>query len=176
MKNRLAFTISEVLIAAFIMAMLFVGTIGVYMFIERAFGTKTAELALQQDVNNIVSKIIRGYKEGGNIVGLRSAASFTLPVVTPAGNRIQYVGSDGWTRSYFLSGNTIQYTSPTQWPNQNTVYTARSGSSITLRFWEPSGSGDHETIGIYLGILRSSGGRVISGSASTYINIRNLQK
>lgn len=176
MRKKPAFTTIEALIAAVIMAMIFGGISGAYMLLKGVVVTKTSESNLQQDVTKIAAKIIRGYEEQGGIVGLRSAVSFTLPVVVPAGSSIQYVGTDGQTRNYSLSGNTIQYTSPTQSPVQQVVYTAPAGASITLRFWEPAGSGGHETIGVYLGVSQLSGNRTISGSISTYINIRNLPK
>ena len=176
MNSKRAFTTTEILISTFILIMIFACTFGAFTLVKAVSQYKSAEIALQQNANVIVSKIIRGYTEGGNIVGLRSAASFTIPAATPAGSKIEYVGKDGNTRSYFLSGNTIQYVSPAQSPNQQVVYTAMSAQSVTLRFWETAGSIDHETVGIYLSISQALGNRTASGSVSTYVNLRNTPK
>ena len=174
MRNKMSFTTTEVLISSVIIVILFACTIGAFMMVKGLFRDKIAEYGLQQSSNTILTKIIRGYKEGGNIVGLRSAVSFSLPVVTPAGSRIDYVGKDGNTRSYFLSVNTIQYSSPTQWPNQRTIYTAPAGATIVLRFWYASA--DRETAGIYFALLQPAGKRTVSGSVSTYVNLRNMPR
>ncbi|MFA5146465.1 MAG: type II secretion system protein [Candidatus Omnitrophota bacterium] len=176
MRNKSAFSTIEVLVSTVIVTLIFASTIGAFMLVKGVFRDKEAEINLQQNVNTIAARIIRGHPEQGSIVGLRSAVSFTIPVVTPAGSRIQYTGTDDNVRSYFLNGNSIIYASPTQSPNQQTIYTAPPGSSVTLRFWEPAGVTDNETVGIYIAVSRQIGNRTISGSLSTYINLRNVPK
>ena len=122
LRNKRAFTIVEVLVSSFIILTIFTSTVIASIFLKKAYDTWIVEVNAQQDCNLIISKVIRGNSEGGNLVGLRSAKSFTLPVVTPAGSRIDYIGKDGNTRSYFLNGNTIQYISPTQSPSQQMIY------------------------------------------------------
>ena len=174
MRNNKAFTITEALFSSFIIVIIFASTIGTSVFIKKVSWVWMAEVNAQQACDAMASKIIRGNNEEGNLVGLRSAKSFTLPVVTPAGSRIDYIGADGNTRSYFLSGSTIQYISPTQSPNQKTVYTAQSGQTVSLTFWEPTGMSDHQTIGVQ--VLVSQASPPATGRVTTYINLRNTSK
>ena len=177
LRNAKAFTMVEVLVSSAIIAIIFASTIGAFLLVKKVSWTWIAKANVQQTCNMIASKIIRGNSEGGNFVGLRSAVSLhngSLPVVTPAGSRIDYDGADGNTRSYFLSGNTIQYISATQSPNQQTVYTAQPGQTVLLTFWEPTGMSDHQTIGIQVSVSQTE--PLVTGRVTTYINLRNMSK
>ena len=174
LRNKKAFTVVEVLISSSIVVIIFASTLGAFILLKKVSWTWIAEVNVQQTCSTIAAKIIRGNGESGNLVGLRSAKSFTLPVVTPAGSRINYAGMDGNTRSYFLSGSTIQYISPTQSPNQQTVYTAKPFQAIALTFWEPTGISDHQTVGIQVSVSQTKPS--VTGRVTTYINLRNMSK
>jgi len=163
---------AELAIAAALSAVLFASSIGSYLFVKTALYNKFIEYNLTRDVNMILKRVTAGVKEGSLFHGLRSASSFTITGVSA----INYVGSDNNTRQYYLNGNSLVYSSPAQWPNQKTVYTAPAGSTFTVRFWEPAGYSDHETVGIYIGVSQTVGSRTVSGAVSTYVNTRNMPK
>lgn len=170
-KNR-AETFVELLIAGAIAAILFASAIGAFIFLKNVRNYSIIESNLQRDVNVAINRMVRNIKEGGAIQGLRAGRSFTIPSI----NRINYIGSDGVTRSYYVSGNSIIYESPLQSPAQSAVFTAPAGSAITLRFWEPASYLGRETVGIYIGVTKQVLERTVSGSVSTYVNLRNVAK
>jgi hypothetical protein len=174
LRNKKAFTTVEVLVSSVIIVLIFASTIGTFILVKSVSREWIAEVNVQQTCSALALKIIRGNSEEGNFVGLRSARSFTLPVVVPAGSRIDYVGADGNTRSYFLNGNTIQYISPTQSPNQQAVYSAQASQAVTLTFWEPAGISDHQTVGIQVSVSQAE--PPVTGRVTTYINLRNMPK
>jgi len=171
-KYNRGFTLAEITVAAAITVVLFASSTGSYLFMKTALYGKFVEYNLTRDVNMALKRITAGVNEGSVLYGLRSASSFTITNVST----ISYVGSDNNTRQYYPNGSSLIYSSPAQVPNQRTVYTAPPGSTFTLRFWEPSGYSGHETVGIYIGVSQPVGGKTVSGSVSTYVNIRNLSK
>lgn len=171
-KHSVGFTFAEVIIVVAITALLFVSSVGSYLFIKTALYNKFVEYNLIRDSNMMLKMIAAGVKEGALFHGLRSASGFTLANASD----MSYVSTDNNTRRYFLNNNSLVYSSPAQWPNQRTVYTAPAGSAFTVRFWEPAGYSGHQTVGIYIGISRTVGPRTVSGAVSTYVNIRNLPK
>jgi hypothetical protein len=174
--NKRAHTLTELLIAGSIAILLVASVLGAFMLIKSIYTHGMANYFLQRDVDTLMAKIVRGSKESTGTYGLRSAVSFTIPSATPAGSRIDFVGTDADTRTYFLNNNTIIYNSPTQAPNQQVIYTPPSNSTVTLLFWEPGGYIDHELVGIYLAVSQQVGGRNASGSITTYVNLRNVPK
>lgn len=174
-RNR-GFTLTEFLIAGFVAVLLFGSVWGTFVTSRSVFTTSLEAAGLQRDVNVVMQKIIRGRTEGSDLSGLRSSESFIIPVATPPGSEIDFTGTDNQQRRYFLSGKSIVYSSPVLFPSQRTIYTAPADTDITLRFWEPAGYMDNETVGIYVSISKQSGGKTISGSLSTYLNLRNIQK
>lgn len=180
MHNRRSYTLTETLVASVIIIMLITSTLGCFLLIKNLYRSSAVEYSLQRDVNAIMDRIIRGRKEAGGRFGLRSALSYTLPVTIPAGSDISFVHTDGGTRRYFLNGNIIAYISPTQSPNQQNIYMAPSGAALTLTFWEAAPLDplltDPETIGVYVALSRQIDGKTFSGSAVTYVNLRNVPK
>ncbi|MDD5136015.1 MAG: hypothetical protein PHX20_00680 [Candidatus Omnitrophica bacterium] len=174
MSNRRAHTIAEVLVAAVIAVIFFTSAMGVFVMAKRFYASGMSGQELQRDVDRILNRIIRGLEEGGTRYGTRSGASFTSPIADIT--RLDFVGTDGNTRSIYLTAGGIVYESPTQAPNQQVIYTPPANSVLTLRFWEPAGYADHETVAIYIGLSKQVSGKVTSGSLTTYVNLRNIAK
>ena len=173
--NNKAFTITELLVTSVIILLIYGSAIGAYLIIQGTYQGWMTEYNMQRNVNLVMLRIQRGVREDTGIFGLRSAVSYTLPVVNPAASEIDFVGTDGNTRRYFLrNNNSIIYESPTQSPRQQTVYTVPAGSSITLQFWKPRSDG--ETVEVYLSVSKRTQNRNVSGSLLTYVNLRNMPK
>ena len=170
--NRKGYTLAEILTASAVAVLILGSIVGAYLVARTAINYSLAKYELDRDVDNVLVRIVKGAKEGASAWGLRSASGITLPAVT----ELRYTGTDGRIRRYYLNGNSIVYDSPTQWPNLKTIYAAPAGTAVTLRFWEPAGYSDHETIGIYIALLRQVVGVTASSSITTYVNIRNLPK
>lgn len=158
--------------ASVLSVVLFASVIGIFVVTKTLYLTGMTDQEFQRDVDWVMGRMVAGLKEGGARYGLRPAVSFTIPGVT----EIDFAGTDGGVRKYYLSANSVVYESPAQTPNVQTIFTAPSGAVVTLRFWEPAGYPDHQTIGIYLAIIKQVSGRNISGSLTTYVNLRNLPK
>ena len=133
----------------------------------------SADQDLQQTANVIMNKIIKGGSEPGGIFRLSEATSYTITSIS----ELRFVGTDGTERRYFLNnaGNQILYRHPTASGTQDQVmYTAPTGTTLTLRFWPLAGSTyANITIGIDVRLSRSVNGRTVTGSVTTLINIRN---
>lgn len=170
-----AHTLTELLIASTILIILFASCFGTFILTKTICYTSTAEYEIQRDVNTIMTRIIKGVKEQTDVFGLRSAKSYSIPSVS----QINFVGIDNNTRSYLLNNNAITYISPMQSPQQKTIYTAPADSDSILRFWNPYAgqiNNDNATVGIYLSVSRRVGDRTVSGSSSTYVNLKNMPK
>ena len=170
MLGKKAYTLAEFMVASFIVVILFTSTLGVYVMIRAFSSSSIAEENLQRDINGVMSQIVRGMKENGGFYGLRSAVSVTSLSLA----KIDYKGTDGNVREYNLSNGALIYTSPTASPKVQTIYSAPANSTITLQFWWAST--DQETVGMYLSVTQRVADRPISGSVSTYVNLRNMQK
>jgi hypothetical protein len=170
MLNRKAQTLSELLIASVITVIIVTSAMGIFVVSKTFYATSMAGQELQRDVNGIVERLGRGVAENWAKTGLRSAVSFTIQSVS----HVNFTGMDGNTREYYLSSGGIIYASPEQLPNPRTIYSAPANSTLTLRFWKPYA--DYETIGIYVSLAKIVSGRTISGSLTTFVNIKNLPK
>ena len=169
---RSGHTLTEALIVSVVAVILFTSALGVFVVTKTMYSSSIAAQDLQRDANRVLNRIVKGLEEGGVRYGLRSAVSYTIPLVT----QIDFIGTDGNTRRYYLGSGGIVYESPTQSPSVQTIYTVPTGSTFTLRFWEPAGYLDHETVGVYISITKQASNRIVSGSLSTYVNVRNLPK
>lgn len=176
MTNDRGHTLTELMISAVMIIVIVASVIGAFVTAKWICDFSLAQQGLQRDVAYIAEKIIvRNPKDSSGIYALRSAASFNIPLATPSGSRIDFTGTDGNTRSYFVSNNSILYNSPTQSPNQQTVYTAPANSTLTLLFWYPSEYIDNKTVGISVSVSQTLGGnKTVSGSVTTYVNLRNM--
>ena len=169
-----AYTLTEILVVCVITVILFASVIGTFVVASNLYDSGMAAQNLQRDVNGVLSRIVRGTREGGTRYGLRSAVSFAWPI-TPT-SEIDFTGADNKVRKYYLSSGSIMYQSPTETSNLQTIYTPPAKSTVTLRFWQPLGSIDNETVTIYLAVTRQISGRTISGSLMTNVNLRNMPK
>lgn len=172
MTAKRAFTLPEILTASVIIVILFASAIGTFVMVKAFASSSMSEQELQRDIDVIMGRIVRGMKEGTDLFGLRSAKSFTIPSIA----EIDFTGTDANIRKYYLSGASIVYESPAVSPAIQTVYIAPAGATVILRFWEPAGYMDHETVGVYICVTKQAGGKTVSGSLSTYVNLRNIPK
>jgi hypothetical protein len=166
------YTLAELLVASVLIIILLASSLGAYLFASVVANQTMAQSRLARDVNAVTARLIKGFREGASAYGLRSGSGYTLPQVT----EIDYAGIDGNTRKFYLSGNSIVYSSPALIPDTQTIYTAPAGAALTLRFWQPSGYVDNETVGIYFSISQNVNGIPMSASVSTYVNLRNVPK
>lgn len=160
------------MITSAILVILFASTIGVFLMVKSFSLSSIAEQNLQRDLDIVMNRIVRGAKEGGNLYGLRSAVSADIPVIT----EIDFKGADNQARKYYISNGALIYESPTASPARQTIYTPPANSTMNLRFWEAAGYIDHETFGIYISVTQNAVGKTVSGSLSTYVNLRNIVK
>ncbi|MFA5143861.1 MAG: hypothetical protein WC522_06840 [Candidatus Omnitrophota bacterium] len=172
MLDKRAHTLTEILVSSMIIVIFFMSAIGVFVMAKTFYASCMDGQQLQRDVNLVMDKMIKGMKEGGVRYGERSAVSFTAPIATIT--RLEFVGTDGQTRRYYLASGGIVYESPTQNPNVQTIYTTPANSAITLCFWQPAGYLDNQTVAIYLAVTKNVSGKTSVGSLATYINLRNL--
>lgn len=171
-KNFKGETLTEVLISTVIAALLLASAMGAFLIVKNVINYSIAEYNLQRDAGIIINRVTRNIEELSSAYGLRSGASFTIPSVS----EIDYVDTLGNTRKYYLSGNSIIYENMAIFSSQQTLYSANPDVNITLRFWEPYGYGSRETVGLYISLVQQIGSRTVSGSASTYVNLRNIPK
>lgn len=168
---------TELLVASVIIVMLMASVFGAFLLIKEVYRDSIASSNLQRGVDTLLATMIRGTKEqGGGTFGLRSAVSIPSPGLfpSPGQNTISFVGTDTNTRRFFLSNNTVVYDSPTQNPNQRIIYTAPANSNITLRFI--SASIDQQIVYVYISVTQQIGGKTVTGSAETNVNLRNMPK
>ena len=175
-SNKAGYTLAEALIVSSILILVIASTIGVVIMSRLICDTGIKEISLQRDANMALERMVRGVKEPSDTFGLRNAKSFTVPAATPAGSEIDFVSSDGTTRKFLLSGSSIAYQSPTISPNSKNIYTAPENCTIMLRCWKVTAYPDNETAGIYVALSQTVGGRLLTGSVSTYVNVRNMDK
>jgi hypothetical protein len=165
---------AELLVASVLIVILFTATLGAFVLAKNIYSDSIATSHLQRDVDGLLARITRGMQETGGSYGLRSGVSYTLPAVSPAGSRIDFIGVDDITRSYFLNNNTIVYSSLTQSPVQQVIYTPPPNSNITLGF--ANVSMDQQVVYIYIAVSRQIGNRTVVGSIATNVNLRNAPK
>jgi len=180
MADKKGFTLTEVMIVSILTVVIFTSALGVFVMARNLYVSSLASQELQRDASLIMTQILKGSEGGTTRYGVRAASGFTPP--TSSLDRLDYTGTDGNTRSLYLSSGTIVYESPTESPTTHTLYAAPAGTVLTLWFWEPVNSSgtllypDHEIISIYVGITKTVSGRTMSGSLATSVNIRNLPK
>jgi prepilin-type N-terminal cleavage/methylation domain-containing protein len=170
-SNEKGFTLAELLVAIGLSA-LFTGFVFAALISSRQICTSnTANQELQQTTNVVMNKIIKGGLEPGGIFRLSEATSYTIASI----NDLHFFGTDGNERRYFQTGASLMYRHPTANGTQDeTLYTAPTGTTLTLRFWTLAGSSyTNIAVGIDVGLARVVNGRNASGSATTMINIRN---
>ena len=167
----------ELMVAVFIAVILIGIATSAYILVQRAYSVDSAGSWLQNSANAVLTKIIKGETEPGGVFRLSEATSYNIVSIS----ELHFTGTDG-TERWFRLDNTstsVIYHYPTSaGTTDETIYTAPSGATITLRFSTPVGpqySG--VVVGIDVAIFQNqsiSGAiKTVSGSASTYVNIRN---
>ena len=173
--NNRAFTLVEIMIAATIAVIVIGIVLGFYSFSNQAYSMGVSRQQLQDDANIILTKIIEGKSEPGGVFRLSEAVSYNIVGIS----ELHFVGTDSIERWFSLdnSSTSIIYHHPTissPAGEDETICRVPTGSTITLRFSIPSGA---QYTGVVIGIdaaeTKNVSGNTISGSASTYVNIRN---
>lgn len=187
--NNRAFTIIEVLTALAISGMLCITIYGTYITVQQFYTSTISEQSLQRDAAILMDTIIKGkIPAPGTIYRLSEASSFYQ--LGPS--EIRFMGLDKNCRGWKLSGDgasVIHYYVPSapipedcpydialgclacgNEQNDVIVYTAPQGATLGLRFWQPASA---TSVGIDVGITRTTAGKTVSGSVSTVVNMRN---
>ena len=163
---------TEMMIASVVAVIVITSVWGVFIMAKKFYATGITSQELQRDVSEALSRMVKGKAEGGTRYGLRSAVSFAIPSTGQPAPSIDFVGTDGNKRTYYLTAAGIMYSSATQAPNPQNIYSPPANAVATLQFSWPYT--DHETVAVYLGVTKQVSDRTVSGSAVTYINARNM--
>lgn len=173
LMNKKSFTLVEVVGTIVISTFLIAVVLNVFILSTQMYYIGICEQRLQYKVNALLNKIIEGKPEPGGVFRLSEAVSYNLVSI----DELHFTGTDNIERWFRLDNNSksVIYHHPTSSGGADEIiYTAPEGTTVTLRFSTPVGS---EYMGVVLGVdvaLTSNvSGRTISGSASTYVNIRN---
>jgi len=172
LNNKKALTFAELLIAMALAVTLIGSTLGAFMLVKQVSAKSIVETSLQRDADLIIMKIIKGKRESGIMFRLSEAVSYSIPAIS----ELHFVGTDGIERWYHLnSGSTsVLYHHPGFTAQEEVIYTAPQGATITLRFWTPSGTVySGISVGIDVAVSKTLQGKNLSGSVTTMINIRN---
>lgn len=161
--NSKAYALLEILFAAVFAALLMGMVVYFYTLSKRTYTTGVSRQWLQDSANIVLAKIIHGKFH------LSEAQTYHVPSLS----ELHFTALGELTeRSYRLNGSatSVIYNSGS---GEEVIYTAPPGATITLRFSQPySGM----TIGIDVAIIQNISGMTVSGSASTYVPIRNRQR
>ncbi len=173
LMNKRAFTLVEILIAMALGIVLIGAVFNAYNLVRPIYTVGLARQGLQDGANTVINKILTGKTEVGGIYRLPEAVSFVIVAI----DNLSFVGQDGSTRSYRLNGAATQviYNHPSgAGAVDEVVYTAPTGSVITLRFSNP-GCVNCAAVAVQIDVslTQTVSGRAVSGSASTIVNVRN---
>jgi competence protein ComGC len=168
-----AYTLVEVLIATVFSVILVGAVVNAYSSTKQIYSTGIAGGGLQDGANAILTKMIGGKSEPTGTYRLEEAVSYTIPSLS----QLNFVGTDAVQRWYYLNAGAtaVLYHHPTAGGTINeTIYTAPANTIITLRFSAPSGAQyTGVVVGIDVALSQVIFGQTVTGSASTYVNIRN---
>ena len=172
-KTNRAFTLAEVLVAT-VVATFLIGTVVVFSNAARqAYSGGISGENLQEGANIILAKIIEGGEEPGGVFRLSEATSYNLAGIS----ELHFIGTDSVERFFCLNNasTAVIYHHPTgSGTMDQTIFTAPPGATITLRFSIPTGPQyTGVVVGIDVALIQNFAGRTLSGSASTYVTIRN---
>ncbi len=166
-------TIVELLAALSISVLLVGSVLGTLVTSKHFYATNVMGQTLQRDANLLLTKILKGKTEPTGTFRLAEAETYTLTSIS----ELHFTCTDGIERWYRLSsdGTQVIYHHPTSAGEQDEViYTAPAGRTITLRFWMPAGSSfENIGIGIDVGLSQAVRGVTVTGSVTTMTNIRN---
>lgn len=178
-NNRKAHTLIEIMFACVITVILTTSTLGAFILTKQIYVSSIAQSNFQKDADIIVENIIKGKREPGTSYQGRYCISEAVSCTYNPQNvsELHFAGIDGVDRWYRLndSGTSILYHHPGISGTQDEViYTAPQGASLTLRFWQfPGEAYDKVATCVYVAISQNMFGKNISGSATTMVTIRN---
>ncbi len=175
MGNK-AFTVSELIITTMCTVILVSIVFNFYSIANVAYTSGLTTQALQDGANVILSKIMDGKSEPGGVFRLSEGVSYSIPNA----GELHYIGVDNIERSYRLNADAtaLIYNHPTsEGVRDEVVYTAPKGATLVLRFIFPAVPNPTIVVQIDAAIIQKiknvTGGRNVSGSASTIVNLRN---
>ena len=172
MHNK-AFTLVEILLATTITVSMMGAVFSFYYLTNNASSTGIPRQQLQNDASVILSKIIEGKSEPGGVFRLSEMVSYNRVSIS----ELHFTGIDGIERWILLdatSGSVIYHHPTAAGPADEIIYSAPPGVTVTLRFSTPSGAQyAGVVVGIDVALTKNISGNTVSGSASTYVNIRN---
>ncbi len=173
--NNKAVTFSEILVVSLVAVCIVAAVTSFYSLTNRTSSIESSEQWLQQCANTILTKIVEGASEPGGVFRLSEATEYTVVSLS----ELRFKGTDGIDRTYRLNAGatSVIYHHPTSsFPagEDQIIFTAPSGTTITLRFYIPAGAQyTGVVVGIDAALTQNISGRAISGCVSTYVNIRN---
>lgn len=176
MRIKSGFTLTELLFVATIFIIIITIVISTSIMLQDVCYKSIVGHELQRSVNLIMGYIIKHAPGETSCNGLRSAKSYDIPAVTPAGSEIDFVDTHAITRKYYLQNNSVMYYESSDSGPQTilTIFAAQPNMNVNLLFSQASA--DSEMVSIYLSISQTIRGMTISRSLSTYVNIRNIPK
>lgn len=166
----------EIIFSAGILVITLLLVISASIMLRGVCYTSIAQHNLQRDANILMTYIVRRAPGEASYNSLRSAASYSIPTVSPAGSAIIFTDKNGTERRYYQQGNSVIYRSPTLpfGSQTKTIYSAPANGAIKLQFMPASMDG--ETVRVYIAITQDIAGKTISGNLSVCINLRNCPK
>jgi len=168
-RNKKAFTLAELMVAAALGILIVAATVHFYFSTNNTYSSSVSRQQYQDFAHVILSKII----DGQSLVGgahLSEAVSYNIVSLS----ELHFTDINGVERAFYLNNaaTSLMFNPDVNSPNSaiQTVFTAPSGTLITLRF---SHLYTGEVVGIDAAISRVVSGATIAGSASTFVTIRN---
>jgi len=173
LMNSRAFTLAEIMLAMTITVFMMGVVFSFYHLSNNASSTGIPRQQLQNDSGVILGKILEGKSEPGGVFRLSEMVSYNRVSI----NELHFWGIDGaerWIRLDNASGTIIYHHPTAAGPADEIIYTASPGVTITLRFSTPVGAQyTGVVIGIDVALTNTISGNTVSGSVSTYVNMRN---
>lgn len=167
-KNRAGFTLIELVVSVAISAVVIFAISSIIIFTAKTVSESGIERGLQIDMNNLAHQITGGaFDPGGIDFGLRGSVSYNIV----SSQQVDFTDTIGTLRSFIASGNSLIYSSPTQSPPQNVIYTAPAGSTLNVIF---SASSTNNLVNISMSVTRTVGGKTLTGSVVTSVYLRNV--
>jgi len=183
--NKKGFTLAEILVALAISTMLIGSVLYVFEVTLKFNSANTTAQNLQRDADKVLRKITKGDIEAGVRLSEAVSCSITfnryLDAINNPGNtyELHFIGTDGAERIFAAKdGSTVLYFHPLS----EVIYTAPQGANLVLDFkppWlgplPPTWAQSLTGVSMYVTVTISQtvNGRLMSGSASTMVYLRN---
>jgi hypothetical protein len=190
--NNKAFSLVELMMAVAFSVLLMTGVYGFYNIASQTYTSGVNGQTLQDGVNIVLSKIIEGKTESNVVYRLSTAVSYMIPNGSTGDLYYCQVSPctsiDPTARRYYLNttldakGATIYQVTYHHPKGDGTIvddniYTAPNGSILTLRFSPASVSTPFNVVEIDVALKQNlsqtANSRTISGTASTFVLLRN---